>query len=306
MEGGEVIKSTRNDDAGMPIREILDKYLTYWRWIGLSVAVCLVIGWLYARYQTPSYESVASVLIEQENPGNISEEVRMLKDLGLASGGSVHEDEIELYKSRSLMERVVRDLQLHWKYQILGTKTGLVRSELYDANPIRIRTVGVDSLYYDERYEFDVTLNSKYEYTIIAGAGLKAVKNKYGVVLNSPVGKFILEKTPEFNQKCVGKSIRISLEPVSEVANDIQKNLKVEPASKEANILVLKVKGHNIEKNNAILNKIIAVHQENAINSKNEAVKNTTSFINDRMKFIAAELTDVEKQGASYKSEHHM
>lgn len=308
MNQEEVIYKTReNEENSISLRDLLDKYLVYWRWLLASIIILLFLGWIYARYQTPSYESAATVLIEQENnPGMASEEIGMLKDLGLTSGGSVLEDEIELYQSRSLMERVVRDLQLHWKYQIVGTRTGLVRSELYDTNPIRIRAVEADSLYYDKHYEFEITLISGNEYTITSGNELSGNSYKYGAILQLPIGKIILEKTNEFNKNWSGKRMLISIAPVSEVATNVRKNLSVEPASKEANILVLKIKGNNIEKNNAILNRIIAVHQENAINSKNEVVKNTTAFINDRMKFIAAELTDVEKKGEDYKSEHHL
>lgn len=308
MSQDEVIYKTReNEENSISVRDLLDKYLIYWRWLLASIILLLFLGWIYARYQTPSYESISTVLIEQENnPGMVSEEIGMLKDLGLASGGGVLEDEIELYQSRSLMERVVRDLQLHWKYQIVGTKTGLVRSELYDANPIRIRPVEADSLYYDKHYEFEITLISGNEYTITSGNELVGNNYKYGAILQLSIGKIILEKTIEFKKNWIGRRILINVAPVSEVATNIRKNLSVEPASKEANILVLKIKGNNIEKNNAILNRIIAVHQENAINSKNEVVKNTTAFINDRMKFIAAELTDVEKKGEDYKSEHHL
>lgn len=302
-----ISKVRENEENSVSLRELLDKYLVYWRWLICSVIIFLVLGWMYARYQTPIYESIATVLIEHENtPGMASDEIGMLKDLGLASGGGVLEDEIELYQSRSLMERVVRELRLHWKYQIVGTTTGIVRSELYNSNPIRIRSVGADSLYYDQRYEFEITLISGNEYKITSGNELVGNNYKYGAVLELPIGKIILEKTIEFKNRWIGKRILISVAPVSKVATDIRNVLSVEPASKDANILVLKVKGHNVEKNNAILDKIMAVHQENAINSKNEVVKNTTAFINDRMKFIAAELTDVEKKGEDYKSEHHL
>ncbi|MNK52458.1 Tyrosine-protein kinase etk [compost metagenome] len=302
-----ISKARENEEHSISLRELLDKYLVYWRWLFCSVGIFLVLGWLYARYQTPSYESTASVLIEQEkNSGMASEEIGMLKDLGLASGGGVLEDEIELYQSRSLMERVVRELHLHWKYQIIGTTTGLVRSELYDLNPIRIRPVKADSLYYDKHYEFEITLVSGNEYKITSENKLNGSSFTYGAVIQLPIGNIILEKTDEFKTSWIGRRILISLAPVSEVATGIRKILFVEPASKEANILILKLKGHNVEKNNAILNKIIAVHQENAITSKNAVVKNTTAFINERMRFIAAELTDVEKQGEDYKSEHHL
>lgn len=308
MRQEETIHTAReNEESSVSLRDLLDKYLVHWRWVVCSVILLMFLGWIYARYQTPSYESTATVLIEQESKsGMASEEIGMLKDLGLASGGGVLEDEIELYQSRSLMERVVRDLHLHWKYQIVGTKTGLVRSELYDANPIRVRAVEADSLYYDKHYEFEITLISGNEYTITSGSELVGNNYKYGAILQLSIGKIILEKTIEFKKNWIGKRILISVAPVSEIATNIRKNLSVEPASKDANILVLKITGNNIEKNNAILNRIIAVHQENAINSKNEVVKNTTAFINDRMKFIAAELTDVEKKGEDYKSKHHI
>lgn len=301
-----VFGSNENEETSISLVNVVEKYLVHWRWILVSILFCILIGWLYGRYTTPRYESVATVLIEEENTNAASDELGMLQDLGLTSGGGVLEDEMELYKSRSIMERVVRDLRLNWKYEGLGTKTGFVRSELYDNCPVRIRSVSADSTFFNKKYEFNIILNSTESYTVLEGAGLVNSSFKYGVVVNSPIGKFIVEKSPEFFDGGVGKSIRISLLPVDLVAGNLRKHLTVEAVSKDANMLVLKIKGHNAQKNNAILNRLIAVHQENAISNKNAVVQNTTAFINERMKFIAAELTDVEKQGESYKSEHHL
>lgn len=302
----QVFRSNDTEEKSVSVRELVEKYLVYWRWLVLSVILCMGIAWFYARYASPSYESVSTILIEQENKSIASEELGMLQDLGLTSDGGVLEDEIELFKSRSLMEHVVRDLELNWKYENLGTKTGLVRSELYQNNPLHIRSVRPDSLLYDKSYTLDVLLENEKSYRVIEGLGLKGRKNNYGAVLSTPIGKIILEKSPVFSSKWIGRSVRITLSPVVQVAGDLQGRLKVEPASKDANILVLRIEGHNVEKNNAILDKIIAVHQQNAISNKNEVVRNTTAFINDRMKFIAAELSDVEKQGENYKSEHQL
>lgn len=301
-----IFRSNDTEDKSVTLRELVEKYLLYWRWLVLSVIVCLVAAWFYARYASPRYESVASILIEQENNSIASEELGMLKDLGLTSGGSVLEDEIELFKSRSLMERVVNDLELNWKYDNLGTKTGLVRSELYANKPVRVRSVFADSMLYHKSYAFDIFIDSEKSYKVIEGNGVKGKEVSYGAILSTPIGKIIVEKSPEFQSKWVGKSIRISLIPVLDVAGQLQEQLSVQPASKDANILVLRIQGHNVEKNNAILDKVIAVHQENAISNKNAVVRNTTAFINDRMKFIAAELSDVEKQGEHYKSEHQL
>ena len=296
-----------NDETTVSLRELVEKYLVHWRWLVVSTVICLTLGWLYARYTKPRYESFISVLIEQQNNNIVSGEADMLKDLGLTSGGSELEDEVQLFKSRSLMESVVRDLDLNWKYENLGTKTGFARSELYEKCPVHIRSVSPDSVFFDEQFEFNIELTSSREFSVVSGLGFnKPRRLKYGVVIPSLYGKFIVEKSPEFSNWWVKKSLRISLSPVTQVASDIKNQMTVEPASKDANILVLRLEGNTPDKNNAILNHLIAVHQQNAISVKNQVVQNTTMFINDRMKFIAAELTDVEKQGESFKSEHHL
>lgn len=301
-----VFRSNEKEEDSVSLLEVVEKYLRHWRWILVCVILSLVIAWLYARYTSPRYESVATVLIEQDNSNAMSEELGMLKDLGLTSSGGNLEDEIELYKSRSLMQRVVSELNLNWKYDNLGTKTGFVRSELYDNNPARIRTVSPDSLFFEQAYTFSVLIVSANRYKVIKGDGLNGKSFRFGAVVHAPVGKVILEKTPAFNQKWIGKSMRISLNPVDQVATELQDKLSIQPASKDANLLALRIEGHNVDKNNAILNKIMALHQENAIVAKNIVVQNTTAFINDRMKFIAAELSDVEEEGASFKTEHHL
>lgn len=43
-----------------------------------------------------------------------------------------------------------------------------------------------------------------------------------------------------------------------------------------------------------------------AIEDKNEVASNTSSFINERMKFIAAELSSVEDEGQQYKTKYNL
>jgi capsular exopolysaccharide synthesis family protein len=298
--------SLKETEHKLDIRELLDKYLKHFWWFMLSVIVCLLLAYLYIHYKVPVYESTATVLIERDDLASGSPELNMLKDIGLTNGGSVLEDEIELFKSRSLMERVVSDLKLNWKYENLGTKTGFVRSELFDNTPVTAIPVDADSSFLEGSLEFELTVNSGSDFRVSDASGVKNGSYAFGTLLTSPWGAIRIKKTSAFNQRWIGKTIRVTLTPFNEVVSSMQRGFSVSPASKEANLIILRIRGNEAHKNNAVLNRLIAEHEENTILKKNEIVRNTTNFINDRMRYIASELSEVELEGEKYKSRYHL
>ena len=46
---------------------IIFKYLAYWPWFVASVITCMVLCFVYLRYQTPVYNVTASVLIKEQD-----------------------------------------------------------------------------------------------------------------------------------------------------------------------------------------------------------------------------------------------
>lgn len=292
-----------NKNGIMSPKELLDRYLRYKWWIVASALVFTALAYVYARYSKPIFESKASVLIQEDKGMSGVPELTMLKDLGMINGGGSLEDEIEKFKSRTLMERVVRDLHLNWSYENIGTKTGIVRSEFFDNCPIEVRYLDADSLLDEQKMRIVLTLEGKDYYTI--SQGHKIGKYRFGSVLHTAVGRIVVAKTSSYT-KNIGKVLGIKLDPFREVVEGYQKVFTVEAANKESNIIVLKLKGPNPNKNNAILDRIISAHQEKAILDKNSIVEHTTLFINERMKFIAVELSDVEKEGEAFKTQHNL
>ncbi len=290
----------------LDIRELVDKYLRHFWWFIVSVILSLSFAYLYIHYKVPVYESTATVLIERNDLSSGSAELSMLKDVGLTNEGSVLEDEIELFKSRTLMEKVVSDLRLNWRYENLGTKTGFVRSELFDDNPIDVSPVHSDSAFLEGNLIFEVEISSKSTFQIKDALGVKNGFHWFGGVLSTKFGEISIKKTGRFDKLWIGKTIRVTLTPFNKAVSRVQQSFSVSLASKEANLIVLRIRGNERYKNNVILNRLIAEHEENTILKKNEIVRNTTDFINDRMKYIASELSDVEMEGEKYKSQYHL
>ena len=85
-----------------------------WYWFALSVALCAICAIFYIKATPKTYQRTASVLIRDDKKGgaNLGESA-MFADLGLLGGGRNVDNELLVFQSRTLVEKVVRRLSLH-------------------------------------------------------------------------------------------------------------------------------------------------------------------------------------------------
>ena len=130
-------------ESGGNIKNILGKFLANWYWFVLTIILAYLLAFLYLRYQRPIYNAKAIVLIKDEKKGAGVSELSAFQDIGLMKGGSSLDNEIEIYKSRSLMMRVVHDLGLQTTY---FTKGKIMSQELYKKSPVNAVLLSHDTL----------------------------------------------------------------------------------------------------------------------------------------------------------------
>ena len=135
------------DSESINLRQEIEKYAYYWKWFVLAVILSLATDFMYLRYTANVYEVATTILINDEDSG-ISSELSAFKDLGLMGGSNTSsiENEIELLKSRSLIERVVKDLGINVTFY----KKGRVKtSEIFQSEmPIKLTFFNKDSIFY--------------------------------------------------------------------------------------------------------------------------------------------------------------
>lgn len=88
----------------------------------------MVFAFTYLKVATYNYEVSSTILINDEENGG-SSEISVFQDLGLFAGPKTSLDtEIGVLKSKSLIERVIKDLGLNINYFV---KSGFVTKEIY-------------------------------------------------------------------------------------------------------------------------------------------------------------------------------
>lgn len=294
------------DDSNL--REQLDKYLVHWRWFLFSIVVGLILAFLYLRYTTPSYEATTSILVKDEKKGGMLSELSAFADLGL--GGSMKnnvDNEIEILKSRTLIESTIKKLNLNVGLFVEGK---VIDRDIYVDTPVNAYFVN-KTILFDEA---NIVLNCK-----LLNSSTFSLENeidekekfilsskkefRYGEKIPTRVGILVLNKTPYYTKNHTGRfeSIRIFINPLDELTEGFRKKLKVEPISKTSSVVNISISDPVAKKAEDFLDNMIQIYNENAAEDKNFISENTSKFIASRLALIAQELDGVEQDVESFK-----
>ncbi|MBK8599671.1 MAG: hypothetical protein IPN80_03210 [Flavobacterium sp.] len=50
--------------------ELVERYVSQWKWFAFGIFVCLVVATLYLRYAVPIYNATTSILVRDEKKGD--------------------------------------------------------------------------------------------------------------------------------------------------------------------------------------------------------------------------------------------
>ena len=291
--------TNKSSEDKIDIKEILDKYLRYWKQILISITLTLFIGFMHLRYTKNTYNVRATLLIKEENPNGVSDQLSEFKDLGLNLGATSNniENEIELLKSRSLFSTVVKDLRLNISYFDLNS---LKKDELFNEIPLKINFIKGDSSIYNKNSILEIRKISETKFELTDKTNKKINIYTLGEKIKTTFGEIICIPTQYYNLKKF--NLLIHFNNFDNVVDHLQNSIIVDLVNKESSIISLTTNCTNLEKGKAVIKKIIEAHTKDAIRDRNEVSTNTLKFINERINFITDELTNVEQNVSTFKS----
>src|SRR4051812_48357328 len=183
--------ATGNDDEHSLIN-LVNRYISYWKWFVVSIVLAALAAIFYLRYQTPKYEVSASILIKDDKKGAGLSELSAFDDLGLLPKSGNIDNEIELLKSRSLMTLVAKELRLNVEYYIDKLP---VEEERYNSSPIYVRFQNGDSTVYEKEAEFKLHVTSGTTFSLEDGDGVNLGNFTFGKPFQSTLGPLLIFPT---------------------------------------------------------------------------------------------------------------
>ena len=278
----------------------ISKYSIHWKWFVLSIVIALSLAFFKIRYNVPVYNSTLTILMKDTKKGGRLSEAAAFSDLGINSGARNVDDEIEIMRSRTLVEEVVKKLNLSISVVAKGK---VLEKELYNESPIAINFINQAANFDEKKLNFEFEEEAAGNFTLISDEGV-IIGNKttfgYGQIIKTKVGDLIITKLNNSKLANVG-SLSIVVTPLKNVVASFKGRLTINPLTKGSNVVILSVLDAVEKKSEVFLDTLVQVYNQNAVSDKEFISKNTSIFVANRLQLINKELENVEKDVEKFK-----
>ncbi len=283
----KIIKKT--DGSGNLIEDISHKYIPYWPLLVLLAIPCIMLAWVYLKFKQPVYEIAATIQVKDGKKGVNDDQIT--ESINMLSAKSIVENEVEVIKSKTFVDEVVKDLHL---YAPTYQKGRFVEKSAYETSPVVVQAEDPENLKEAKKvpYKYDfnkkvVTLGSK-QYPI----------NQY---VSTEYGRLMFTQNPHFRKSSPGDLYFSLIEPRN-VSAGLYAGLDVSATSKLSSIVKIKFKDPVPQRGEDIVNAMIVKYNEASAEQKTGLAKNTIAFLDQRIAKVVSDLNGVEGRISNYRS----
>lgn len=292
--------TTGRNDQDVNIIDILLFLLSKWKWFVVSVIVFGSLAWFqYARTPKTYFRSATVIIKDPSNKissAGLDRYDNYINKVNVAN-------EILQFRSKKLMREVVSRVNADIDYKV---KDGLQMTELYKKSPVSVRFLDTTP---ETRLSMVVTPVDSSK-VIVSDFGTVDGDKKWSVRMKDTVSvegvRLIIAPTNYYTTSWMGEHIQVTKNPLSSVVGYFVSSLGIRQEEDEASILTLSLKDRSSARAEDVLNMLISVYNEEAINDKNQVAINTAEFINERLIIIESELGGVESHLESFKRENRI
>lgn len=298
------------EDKPIDYKALIFEYLIHWPWLVGSLIVCLVAAYIYLRYQAPVYSARTTVLIKQGDKSKnaaAGSTFSAMEDMGMLSMASNFDNEVEIIQSRTLVQKVVNELNLNTSYKI-ANPFGYDR-ELYKQSPVEVWMAPEEAERLNSPLDLNLYCQPDGKVNVQASfthqgqeSELSKEFERLPAVFITPVGTVTLtaDTTKQIKEAQTVQARIIS--PLS-AALSCKERLTGKPTTKSTTIIQLTYNDTQRQRSIDFLNTLVALYNQDANDDKNEVASRTAEFIDSRIRIINQELGTTESELASFKQQ---
>lgn len=298
-----------NGNSGLQFKDILMLIIRNLPWFILCALVGAGITYYKVKGQERIYASSATILLKSGSSGG-SESLRSSALINEFSGGGVAlssiSNEMIIIKSQTLMENVVRRLNLNTMYSY-NTRIAKRNKTLYNDSPVEV--VFPDA---NEQLSASLVVTPQDGDVVVLSAfqgneELPKMTVHVGDTVNTPVGKVKVRYTWYYNEGFNGISIHVQHHPVSTVATWYRGSVSVGPDDERKNsILRLSLTDTSPTRAADVLNTLIEVYNEDSMEDQRRILKYSSQYIDERIAFLDSDLDSISQQLVSFQQRHNI
>jgi len=288
----QIINSNKSELWNLSLKDLFYKYVRFLPLFLLSVAIALFLAFAYLRYTTRVYSATGSMLIKNDQAPRSQEKVNEIL-LGGNRSDNI-QNEIEVLKSRPLMERVVKKLNLEFSYIAKGK---IKDYNIYKQGPFIIEAFEISDstngfsqgIKFINDHQFRVNNDAA-----VIGMG-QLYKNQNGVFRLTRKGPAV-----------AGSEYTLSWLPCEAVAGALAGGVKVNPKTPGTSILSITVQSTNALLAADIVNHLMIEYDSMTVEQNNYSNQQMLGFIRERLADMDVELDTLKLKFLRYRQQHKL
>lgn len=233
---------------------------------------------LYTLLIKPVYEATATLYVKEE-----SNRSGKLGELALLPSSNPIDAEIEIVKSRTIAEQVVRRLHLDWS---VTSKSNATVCKLLEFNPA------------DAKNSYQLHLGDNANYTLTDEDGGQLAKGVVGQLLQTSSVSMLVG---EFRGK-PGDVCTIAVRPFNGAVSALRGATKVSQLGSTTNIIRIAHYDTNPLRAREVVNALVQAYLDQTVAFKSEEASRTVGFVEEQLKNVRSELDSSESDLQGYKS----
>ena len=232
---------------------------------------------LYTLLSRPVYEATATLHVQEEKVKGGD----LLGDLGLTRDNPI-ETEIEILKSRTNAEEVVRRLQLNWRRDLKKSET-------------RFKILEFNSL--DDDPEYQIRLLTPDTFSIKGGDWNNALEVESGKRVTREGFTLLIDQL----QGAPGDSFELTLSPFNQTVSGLRSVVTASELGKGTNIIRLSYRDTDREQAAEIVNTLATTYLDRNVILKTEEARKSVDFIRQQLDEVRQLLDNAEQSLQDYK-----
>jgi tyrosine-protein kinase Etk/Wzc len=288
----EQITNNKAELGNLSIKDLFYKYARFLPFFILSVALALLVAWIYLRYATRIYSAAGTMLIKTAQATRSNDRV---EDIITGDVGSQNiQNEIEVMKSRALMTRVANKLSLQFSYTAKGK---IIDLNIYKRGPFLIEVFELTDS--SRSFFLEIKFINDHQFRLNGEAAIFT----FGQIFQNKYGIFRLVKN---GTATPGSEYDVTWQPAEVVASGLVRNLAVTPKTQTTGILIFSIQSTNAQMAADIINSLMAEYDSMTVEQNNFSTDLMLGFIDDRLAILSRELDTVQSQLLKFQQKNNL
>jgi len=280
------------------LKEEIFKYLYFWRWFVLSVAIFLGVSFFYLRYSHNLYSTTAKIKVLDKKEASL--ELPSAENLFRNSKINL-ENEIELLSSYPILKNVTQMLRLNTDFFGVGD---IMTSRLIEFPFVFEQLISSDSI--SEELVFKIYFNDTGIEIDDLNKDTTYLFRTYNTYTTSHDMPFNISWDKSSALSSSKESYMVVFSSIKNTINRLKKNLILSMIGKDSDIIMLQLEDANTKYSERVLNTIINVFNQDGVEDRQMVHKRTIEFVNERYILLSNELDSIEIEKQLYKLKNNL